>query len=230
MRLSWSIIVPLLLSIQLVHSQEDEEQSDIIENDPWGKTTIPAINGALELNETNYNDAFTAYDRMYVQFYAPWCWHSQDFDKEYLPAAIASAKEKDSKVVFAKMERTLPWHAELCTSWGVPPVTPNVRYVMNGVITQYTGEMTTSGLLDWAKGRLGSPYTKISTITEAEALIKVCVPPHLAITHHAPHHHQLLIISPSPTQLCARDSFVCFVLFCLVLHVFNSVSCKGAGA
>jgi hypothetical protein len=212
MRLSWSI-VPLLLSIQLVHSQEDEEESDVIENDPWGKTTIPAINGALELNETNYKDAFKAYDRMYVQFYAPWCWHSQDFDKEYLPAAIASAKEKDSKVVFAKMERTLPWHAELCTSWGVPPVTPNVRYVMNGVITQYTGEMTTSGLLGWAKGRLGSPYTKISTIKEAEALIKVGLACH---TQKATPPPASTHISAANTALCSSFFLFYFVLFGLV--------------
>jgi hypothetical protein len=109
---------------------------------------------------------------MYVQFYAPWCWHSQALDEQYLPAAIQAAKEKEHTIVFAKFERTLPWHAQLCSGWGIPPVTPTLRFFMNGIVTFFDGDKTKDGLLSWAKARAGSPYKTISTIKEAESLIK----------------------------------------------------------
>jgi len=166
------VLSAVLLLIRPAAGQVEDEEEDVIVVDPWGKTEIPCINGALELNDTNHVDAFRAYDRMYVQFYAPWCWHSQALDEQYLPAAIEAAKEKDSGVVFAKFERTLPWHASLCQVWGIPPVTPTIRFFMNGVATLFDGDKTKDGLLSWAKSKTGNPFTKISTVPEAEGLIK----------------------------------------------------------
>jgi protein disulfide isomerase len=134
-----------------------------------GKTKITAPQGILELDDMNWWEALHTYDSVMVQFYAPWCWHCQDLEPAYVQAA-AILKGDENPVAFAKMDRTLPWHYELCSAWGVPSITPTLRFFRHGVPTIYDGERTTTSLTNWVKKRSGPLWETITTVEELTEL------------------------------------------------------------
>lgn len=66
---------------------------------------FPKDEGIYVLTEKNYDDAVKEFKHMLVYFYAPWCGHCKAFGPEYVKGGQI-LKEKDSEIVFAKVDGT----------------------------------------------------------------------------------------------------------------------------
>ena len=138
--------------------------------------------GVIELNDTNWMVALEAYPRLMVQFYAPWCWHSQGFEPKYLEAAKqlreGSSESKTSgapgmePMVLAKMDRSLPWHLDVIESWSVPPITPHLRFFIHGVPTQFDLPRETKPIVDWVRAKNMPIWPVINDANTAEVLLR----------------------------------------------------------
>jgi hypothetical protein len=129
------------------------------------------------MDDRSFGNVFDSYDHVFVQFYAPWCWHSQDLDTRFFEAARLSLAEptfKDTPVVFAKMDRTLPWYAEFMMWWSIPPTTPVVKFFYKGVPLDVPAPVLKSAdaMFAFAKKTAKFSFPEITTSKEANAIAK----------------------------------------------------------
>jgi protein disulfide-isomerase A1 len=174
----------LLLVAGLAYAQEDDEVfedyadeyggSGAGEPDPWGKSNATAANGILEMHDRNLDIILGTYDHVIVQFYAPWCWHSQDLDVKYFEAAKKALDDPNNKVVFAKFDRSLPWYAEIMQWYGIPPATPTVRLFYKGqpLTVPKDSMKSVDTIMEYTKKASDFKFPVITTTKEANSIAK----------------------------------------------------------
>lgn len=85
--MKWTLIGVLCISLAIVHGKDEEH--------------VLTINGEDEFNKAVKDSEF-----LVAEFYAPWCGHCKNLAPEYEKAA-KTLKEKDSKVVLAKVTKCI---------------------------------------------------------------------------------------------------------------------------
>ncbi|XP_076901479.1 protein disulfide-isomerase 5-2-like [Bidens hawaiensis] len=124
------------------------------------------INGkVLELDESNFEAAISAFDFIFVDFYAPWCGHCKRLSPELDKAApLLSGLKKP--VVIAKIDADK--YSRIASKYEIDGF-PTLKIFMNGVPTDYRGPRKSDMLVRYLKKFVAPDVTVLesdSGITE----------------------------------------------------------------
>jgi protein disulfide-isomerase-like protein len=139
-----------------VYFYHGERNAEAFEN--WARDKIaeekqPAV---LVLSENNWNETLDANPNIIVEFYAPWCGHCKHFASDYGKAA----ETLKGTLAVAKVDCTQD--GALCESQGVQGY-PTIKLYLNKAPIDFNGERSADSLVNWAKKKLGGPFTKLTT-------------------------------------------------------------------
>ncbi|KAM7507606.1 hypothetical protein LguiA_018059 [Lonicera macranthoides] len=96
---------------------------------------FPTDGTVLELNESNFDEAISAFDYIFVDFYAPWCGHCKRLAPELDKAAPVLAGLKDP-IIIAKVDADK--YTRLASKYEIDGY-PTLKIFMHGVPTDYYG-------------------------------------------------------------------------------------------
>ncbi|KAJ1433965.1 Thioredoxin-like superfamily [Sesbania bispinosa] len=122
----------------------------------------------LELNNDNTERVVKGNEFVLVLGYAPWCPRSAELMPHFAEAAT-SLKELGSPLLMAKLDADrYPKSASFLGIKGYP----TLLLFVNGSSQAYSGGFTVDDIVIWARKKTGTPVIRISTVTEAEELLK----------------------------------------------------------
>ncbi|KAJ8557091.1 hypothetical protein K7X08_002716 [Anisodus acutangulus] len=118
------------------------------------------------LKEGNFSEFIGKNKYVMVEFYAPWCGHCQALAPEY---AAAATELKAESVMLAKVDATE--EAELAQKYDVQGY-PTVFFFIDGVHRPYNAERNKDAIISWIKKKTGPVLSNITTVEEAERILK----------------------------------------------------------
>lgn len=136
---------------------------------------ISVIQGAIEeeenvlvLTDSNFEEAFEAYDPILVEFYAPWCGHCKNLAPEYARAAT-ELKDEASPIRLAKVDSTE--NTRLAEQFDIRGF-PTLKFFKGGMdnVREYDGGRTSDDIKHWVTKKSGPAVNIIETAEELEAL------------------------------------------------------------
>merc|ERR1711990_173742 len=98
---------------------------------------FPTEEDVLVLNDKNFDDAIKQFDKLLVEFYAPWCGHCKKLAPEY---AAAAGILKDKNMHIAKVDATE--NNSLAERFEVRGF-PTLYWFVDGQKSEYGGGRTT---------------------------------------------------------------------------------------
>ena len=134
-------------------------------------STDPVI---LDLGSANFSEAVRPPgSRLLVSFYAPWCAHSQRFNREYEVAAkrLEGVREEDSTFVGRLARVDAMEEVALASSYGVRGY-PTIYWFADGQHTLYQGARSADDVVDWVIKR-GGPLIQALTYSTAEQAFRL---------------------------------------------------------
>eukprot|EP01138_Halocafeteria_seosinensis_P015457 gb/GECG01015775.1/.p1 GENE.gb/GECG01015775.1/~~gb/GECG01015775.1/.p1 ORF type:complete len:504 (+),score=111.12 gb/GECG01015775.1/:1-1512(+) len=116
----------------------------------------------IVLTDDTIDDALEQFDTLLVEFYAPWCGHCKALAPEYAKAAKELKKEGHA---LAKLDATE--NRKSAEEYGVKGF-PTLKFFKNGKATEYTGDRTANGIVQWVLKRSGPPAASVESGEKAE--------------------------------------------------------------
>lgn len=110
------------------------------------------------LTDDNWAEEIAKYDKLLVEFYAPWCGHCKKLTPEYSGAAEVLAKN-DPPLALAKVDATE--NKKLAEEFGIRGF-PTLFWFVNGEKQEYTGGRTKETIVSWVLKKSGPPSTKVT--------------------------------------------------------------------
>jgi protein disulfide-isomerase A1 len=117
---------------------------------------FPEENHVIVLDKSTFSEALDNYQKILVEFYAPWCEHCKEFAPEYSKAAESLKK---NKIPLAKVDGSE--NRELVDKYNIKGY-PSLIYFVEGNPTDYTGVRTAAGVIDWVTERQKKKIFKVS--------------------------------------------------------------------
>jgi protein disulfide-isomerase A1 len=118
----------------------------------------------LVLDETNFQEALEANEKILVEFYAPWCGHCKKLEPEWKKAATTL---QDSAIKIAKVDATEA--KNLAQEYGIKGF-PTIKYFNKGKVSDYNGGRTEKDIVAWVNKKAGPSAKRISSKAELEKL------------------------------------------------------------
>ena len=119
----------------------------------------------LILTTENFDFALEKYDKILVEFYAPWCGHCQALAPEYSKAAT-QLKEMNSEIRLGKVDATV--EKELAQSRDIKGY-PTLTFFRNRSPIDYSGPRKADGIIQWIEKKTGPPTTTIQSQEELDS-------------------------------------------------------------
>jgi protein disulfide-isomerase A1 len=114
--------------------------------------------GVLVLTDDNFDEEIAKYDKLLIEFYAPWCGHCKKLAPEYSAAAEVLAKN-DPPLAIAKVDATE--NKKVAERFGIRGF-PTLFWFVNGEQQEYTGGRTKDTIVSWILKKSGPPSTKVT--------------------------------------------------------------------
>ncbi|KAK8641508.1 hypothetical protein V6N13_010909 [Hibiscus sabdariffa] len=154
---------------QFPSDEEDSEsgsEQDLHDLDP-DTYRAPIFNDkdVVVLTEGNFSDFIRNNKYVVIQFYAPWCGHSQALAPEY---AAAATELKGEGVVLAKVDATE--EDELAQKYEVQGF-PTVYLFVEGEHKPYTAAKNKEAIVTWIKKNIGRGVLNVTTVDDAERIL-----------------------------------------------------------
>jgi len=128
---------------------------------------FPKDEGVYVLTDKNYDDAVKEFKYMLVYFYAPWCGHCKAFGPEYVKGSQI-LKEKDSEIVFAKVDGTE--QEELRDKMEVKGY-PTLYFYRQGEPVKYKGGRMAQEMVDWVEKKIGPEAEPLQTAADVDEAV-----------------------------------------------------------
>jgi protein disulfide-isomerase A1 len=107
----------------------------------------------IVLTDSNFEETVGKYEKILVEFYAPWCGHCKQLTPHYAEAAT-KLKATFPEVGIAKIDADS--QKESGNKYGVQGF-PTLKWFVNGKATDYTGGRTADTIVSWVSKRMGPP-------------------------------------------------------------------------
>lgn len=114
--------------------------------------------GVLVLTDDNWEEEIAKYEKLLVEFYAPWCGHCKKLAPEYSAAAEVLSKN-DPPLALAKVDATE--NKKLAERFGIRGF-PTLYWFVNGEQQEYTGGRSKDTIVSWVLKKSGPPSTKVT--------------------------------------------------------------------
>jgi len=150
-----ALIAALALATVFVTAKSEEEKK------------FPKDEGIYVLTEKNYDDAVKEFKYMLVYFYAPWCGHCKAFGPEYVKGG-QQLKEKDSEIVFAKVDGTE--QEELRSKMKVEGY-PTLYFYREGEYIKYKGGRFAREMVEWVEKKIGPEAEPMVTADDVDKAV-----------------------------------------------------------
>lgn len=154
---------------QLLALDEEEEQHEVVhERLSEADVLSKAQRIVLELNSDNAKRVIDNNEYVMVLGYAPWCPRSAEIMPHFAEAAT-SLKDLGSPLLMAKLDaERYPKVASQLEIKGFP----TLLLFTNGSSQMYTGGFSAEDIVIWVRKKTGAPVIRISTVGEAEEVLK----------------------------------------------------------
>ena len=119
----------------------------------------------LIITTENFDEALEKYDKILVEFYAPWCGHCQALAPEYIKAATL-LKEMNSEIRLGKVDATV--EKELAQSRNIKGY-PTLTFFRNKSPMEYNGPRKADGIIEWIEKKTGPATTAIESQEELDS-------------------------------------------------------------
>jgi len=149
------LTVALFLAVLAVTAFAEEEKK------------FPKDEGVYVLTEKNYDDAVKEFKYMLVYFYAPWCGHCKAFGPEFVKGGQL-LKEKDSEIVFAKVDGTE--QEELRSKMKIEGY-PTLYFYREGEYIKYKGGRMAREMVEWVEKKIGPDAEPLATTEDVDNAI-----------------------------------------------------------
>lgn len=116
----------------------------------------------LVLTDDNIEEVLEEHDSLLVEFYAPWCGHCKALAPEYAKAAQELKKEGHA---LAKLDASE--NRKSAEEYGIKGF-PTLKFFKNGKPTEYSGDRTANGIVQWVLKKSGPPAANVESGEKAE--------------------------------------------------------------
>ncbi|KAI9124564.1 hypothetical protein K1719_004486 [Acacia pycnantha] len=124
----------------------------------------------LQLDESNFDSAISTFDRILVDFYAPWCGHCQRLSPELDAAAPALSALKEP-IVIAKVDADK--YSRLARKYDVNAY-PSLMLFIHGVPTDYHGPRKADLLVRYLKKFAAPDVTVLDSDSAVNNFVEAC--------------------------------------------------------
>mmetsp|Transcript_35981 Transcript_35981/g.86919 ORF Transcript_35981/g.86919 Transcript_35981/m.86919 type:complete len:502 (+) Transcript_35981:37-1542(+) len=107
----------------------------------------------IVLTDANFDETIAKYEKILVEFYAPWCGHCKQLTPHYAEAAT-KLKATFPEVGIAKIDADS--QKESGNKYEVQGF-PTLKWFVNGQATEYNGGRTADTIVSWVSKRMGPP-------------------------------------------------------------------------
>ncbi|XP_047322126.1 protein disulfide-isomerase 5-2-like [Impatiens glandulifera] len=122
----------------------------------------------LELTDSNFDEAISSFDYIFVDFYAPWCGHCKRLSPELDKAAPVLAKLK-KPILIAKVNADK--YSRLATKYDIDGF-PSLKIFMKGVPTNYYGSREADLLVRFLKKFVAPDVAILSSDTNIREFVE----------------------------------------------------------
>ncbi|KAL4281114.1 hypothetical protein GQ457_03G043960 [Hibiscus cannabinus] len=146
--------------------EESESEQDLHDLDPdTYKVPVFDDKDVVVLTGGNFSDFIGKNKYVVVEFYAPWCGHSQALAPEY---AAAATELKGEGVVLAKVDATE--EDELAQKYDLQGF-PTVYLFVEGEHKPYTAARNKEAIVTWIRKNTGPGLFNVTTLDDAERIL-----------------------------------------------------------
>jgi len=117
----------------------------------------PDKDGVLVLTDSNFDETIAEFDKILVEFYAPWCGHCKQLAPEY---AKAAAQLADHPVKLGMVDATE--EKEIAKKFGIQGF-PTLKFFNAGKPSDYQGGRQASDIVSFMKKKSGPPAEDVTT-------------------------------------------------------------------
>ncbi|XP_074312541.1 protein disulfide isomerase-like 1-6 [Silene latifolia] len=160
-----------LLSIDEQQDQEQQQQSlssPSSSSSGDAKVLSKAQRIVVELNNDNTQKTIDKNEQVLILGYTPWCPRSAELMPQFAQAANF-LNDLGSSLLMAKLDAER--FPKTASSLGIKGY-PTLLLFNNGTSQPYTGGFTSEEIVIWAQKKTGKPVVRVSSVAEAEALVK----------------------------------------------------------
>merc|ERR1712142_268361 len=124
----------------------------------------------MVLNKDNFQHVIDSNSLVMVDFYAPWCKHSQKLELEFATAAwmVSESTKEGEKAVFAKVDAIE--QTELATQFGITRY-PTILWFKNGVLKPFNSGTNADSIFQWVRKKSEDPAKLIVTKEDFNELL-----------------------------------------------------------